>query len=118
MNEPMYKIGDKFKRSDYYDPKTYTIDKIKEWRGAWIYHAIGQGFTQGWAWIGEYHMKPVVKMAYQDQLIATGARQIEFVASKQTEPKIIGKPKHKTPAVLKHEGLENWGISKPGQRTL
>ena len=58
-----------------------------------------------------------IKLAYQDKLFPEGARQIEFVASKKTEPKIMNKSK-KTPARLKHEGLENWGVSKPGQRTL
>ena len=59
MNESKYKIGDEFKRSDHYDPKTYTIDKIREWRGIWIYHAVGQGWAQGWAWIAEFNMKGV-----------------------------------------------------------
>ena len=60
MNSPIFSIGDWFKRADYYDPKTYTIDKIREWRGHWIYHAVGQGWVDGWAWIAEYNMKKVL----------------------------------------------------------
>jgi hypothetical protein len=54
---PQYKIGDKFKRSDHYDPKIYTIDKLALWRDEWIYSAEGQGWIDGWAWISEYNMK-------------------------------------------------------------
>ena len=57
VNPPTYKIGDKFKRADITDPKTYTIDKLSIWKDEWIYGAEGQGWKDGWAWISEYNMK-------------------------------------------------------------
>lgn len=54
---PQYKIGDKFKRSDFYDPKIYTINKVALWKNEWIYGAKGQGWVDGWAWISEYNME-------------------------------------------------------------
>jgi len=62
---PLFQIGDNVKRTDHADGgKTYTIDKVRQYsknETAWyIYHCIGQGWAQGWAWVGEHNIKKVI----------------------------------------------------------
>ena len=60
MNAPIFSIGDQFKRSDHYNEgKIYTIDRIIEHNGTWLYHAVGQTWVNGWNWIAEFNMKKV-----------------------------------------------------------
>ena len=59
MNSPLFKIGDKIKRIDCYDPKEYIIDKIREHKGYWIYSMDGQGWKDGWAWVAEWNIKRI-----------------------------------------------------------
>ena len=59
MNEATFKIGDEVKRTDYSDPKIYTIDKIREWRGDWIYSMVGQTYADGWCWVAEWNINGV-----------------------------------------------------------
>lgn len=55
-----FQIGDKVKRTDYYDDeKIYEIDRIREHNGANIYHMVGQGWAQGWAWVAEWNIQKV-----------------------------------------------------------
>lgn len=57
MHTPLFNIGDKVKRIDYHDPKEYTIDRIREHKGSWIYSMEGQGFKDGWAWVAEWNIE-------------------------------------------------------------
>ncbi len=59
-----------------------------------------------------------IKMAYQDQLEADKPRQIEFIAGKRTEPKMIGRQKHRAKPILKSFDLQAFGIMREGQTTL
>ena len=61
MNEAMFKIGDKVKRSDHHNnDKVYEIDKVRFHNGAHIYHCAGQGWAQGWAWVAEFNIKKAI----------------------------------------------------------
>ena len=57
MEAAQFKIGDKVKGKDHYDPNIYTIDKIREHKGYWIYSMEGQGWVDGWAWVAEWNIK-------------------------------------------------------------
>ena len=57
MESPLFKIGDKVKRTDYFDASTYTIDKISIWKESWIYGMVGQGWSDGWAWVSEFNIE-------------------------------------------------------------
>lgn len=57
MKVALFNIGDKVKRIDCDDPKTYTIYKIREHKGYWIYSMDGQGWVDGWAWVAEWNIK-------------------------------------------------------------
>ena len=57
MKPAIFKIGDKVKRTDYLDPKTYIINKIRVWKGEWIYGMVGQGWSDGWAWVSEFNIE-------------------------------------------------------------
>ena len=57
MKPSLFKIGDKVKRTDYHEPKPYTIDKIRVWKGGWIYGMVGQGWSDGWAWVSEFNIE-------------------------------------------------------------
>ena len=59
MNTPLFNIGDKVKRTDYNDPKTYTVDKIRKWNKSYIYSMKKQGWADGWAWVSEWNIKRV-----------------------------------------------------------
>ena len=43
MKAALFNIGDKVNRIDCDDPKIYTIDKIREHNGYWIYGMAGLG---------------------------------------------------------------------------
>jgi len=52
MEAALYNIGDKVTRIDCDDPKKYTIDKIREHKGYWIYSMGSTGTVkEGWAGI-------------------------------------------------------------------
>jgi hypothetical protein len=57
MKAALFNIGDKVKHIDCDDPKTYTIDKIREHNGYWIYSMEGQGWKDGWAWVAEWNIE-------------------------------------------------------------
>jgi hypothetical protein len=55
-----FAIGDTVKRTDYHnDGKVYTIDQVREWNGALLYHMVGQGWAQGWAWVAGWNIEKV-----------------------------------------------------------
>jgi len=57
MTEPIYKIGSKVKRTDIYDTKTYVVEKIRYWKGEYIYQMENQTWVDGWAWAPEMFLK-------------------------------------------------------------
>lgn len=57
MKPSLFKIGDKVKRVDHPDQKTYIINKISVWKNGWIYGVIGQGWSDGWAWVSEFNIE-------------------------------------------------------------
>jgi len=36
MTEPKFNVDDNVQRTDIQDTKTYTITKVRRWRGVWI----------------------------------------------------------------------------------
>ena len=59
IDKAQYNIGDKVTRTDCDDSKIYTIDKIREHNGYWIYSMGGRGWVDGWAWVSEWNIERV-----------------------------------------------------------